>query len=203
MRDKDKKLDFDLGFLDEESPKPKKTFRRKRTESEPSAIDPSKRNWKVVSIVGGVILVVIWISFSGDSTPAPTYTPNTPSTNQVRRVASDDVIIGEYRCSRNHYDRAVALQPSESEQQLTIAQYSMEIRANELERLENELQYSSVEEYSPQYQIDEYNAKIDTYNSKLASYNRDAAAFDSSVDRYNNQIEAHNSYLVRNCTSKK
>ena len=88
MSDKDKKLDFDLGFLDEESPKPKKSVRTERTENEPSAIDPSKWNWKAISIVGGVILVVIWLGSSGDSTPTPTYTP--PSTDQVRSTLFEE-----------------------------------------------------------------------------------------------------------------
>ena len=202
MSDKDKKLDFDLGFLDEESPKPKQPIRKKHSES-PEATSPINWNWKTISIIAGVIIVIIWIASSEDSTtPTSTYTP--PSTNQVRNISADDdsVEYGEYRCSRYHYDKAVALSPSETEQQLESAQFSMELRSSELERLQNEIEYSYVSEYSSQYEIDDYNAKVNTYNSKLTSYKRDATALDSRVDRFNAQVEAHNRYLTQNCTPR-
>ena len=204
MSDKDKKLDFDLGFLDKELPKPKQPVRTDHAKTRSEATSSIKWNWKTISIIAGVIIVIIWIASSEDSTtPTSTYTP--PSTNQIQNTSfeEDMVIIGEYSCARSHYNRAVELSPSESEQQIESASASMEYRANELNRLENEIQYSSITEYSPQYQIDDYNANINTYNSKLASYNRDAAALDSRIDRYNNQVEAHNNYLVRNCTPRR
>lgn len=202
MSEKDKKLDFDLGFLDEESPKPKQPIRKEHAKA-PEAASSIKWNWKTISIIAGVIIVIIWIASSEDSTtPTSTYTP--PSTNQVRNVSADDdsVEYGEYRCSRYHYDKAVALSPNESEQNLKSAQSSMDLRASELERLERELKYSYVSEYSSQYEIDAYNAKVNTYNSKLTSYKRDATALDSRIDKFNAQVAAHNNYLTRNCTPK-
>jgi len=202
MSEKDKKLDFDLGFLDEESPKPKQPIRKEHTKA-PEATISIKWNWKTISIIAGVIIVIIWIASSEDSTtPTSTYTP--PSTNQVRNVSADEdsIIYGEYRCSRYHYDKAVALSPSETEQTLKSAQSSMDLRASELKRLERELKYSYVTEYSSQYEIDDYNAKVNTYNSKLTSYKRDATALDSRIDRFNAQVVAHNNYLTQNCTPR-
>lgn len=203
MSEKDKKLDFDLGFLDEESPKPKQPIRKDHAKA-PEAASSTKWNWKTISIVAGVIIVIIWIAASEDngSTPTSTYTP--PSTNQVRNVSAgdDSVEYGEYRCSRYHYDKAVALSPSETEQTLKSAQLSMDIRANELERLQREIENSYVNEYSSQWEIDDYNDKVNTYNYKLTSYKRDATALDSRIDRFNTQVATHNNYLTQNCTPK-
>jgi len=202
MSEKDKKLDFDLGFLDEESPKPKQPIRKDSLKSETTS--SKKWSWKTILIVAGVIMVIIWIGASEDnsSTPTSTYTP--PSTSQVNNVSAgdDSVEYGEYRCSRYHYDKAVALSPSESEQTLKSAQLSMEIRANELDRLQREIENSYVNEYSSQWEIDDYNDKVNTYNSKLTAYKRDATALDSRIDRFNAQIAAHNNYLMQNCTPK-
>jgi peptidoglycan hydrolase CwlO-like protein len=203
MSEKDKKLDFDLGFLDEESPKSKQPIRKDHAKA-PETASSTKWNWKTISIVAGVIIVIIWIAASEDnsSTPTSTYTP--PSTNQVRNVSAgdDSVEYGEYRCSRYHYDKAVALSPSETEQTLKSAQLSMDIRANELERLQREIENSYVNEYSWQWEIDDYNDNVNTYNSKLTSYKRDATALDSRIDRFNAQVAAHNNYLTQNCTPR-
>ena len=203
MSDKNKKLDFDLGFLDEESPKLKQPIRKEHTKPQSEAASSIKWNWKTISIIAGVIMVIIWIASSEDSTtPTSTYTP--PSTNQVRNISADDdsVEYGEYRCSQYHYNKAVALSPSETEQQLKSAQLSMDIRSNELERLQREIENSYVSEYSSQWEIDDYNDNVNTYNSKLNSYKRDATALDSRVDRFNAQVEAHNRYLTQNCTPR-
>ncbi|MBI4130076.1 hypothetical protein HY468_02050 [Candidatus Roizmanbacteria bacterium] len=84
MSDKDKKLDFDLGFLDEESPKPKQSVKTERPQAESDSASPIKWNWKTISIIAGVILVIIIAqgSFDGSNdTSAPAYTP--PNTNRV------------------------------------------------------------------------------------------------------------------------
>lgn len=198
-KDKNKKLDFDLEFLDEESPKPKQP---KRSKARSEIINPSDWNWKTIAIIGGVILVVIWLASGdgSDSTTSPTVpTPNTTQLNTTS-FEKDTVIVGEYECSRYHYNRAEELSPDESESQLASEQSNLEWRANELDRLWNAIEYSYVTEYSSQYEIDAYNADVEEYNSKLADYQWDADALDSRIDRYNTQIEAHNNYLTRNCT---
>lgn len=93
MSDKDKKLDFDLGFLDKESPKPKKTIQAERAENEPSAIDPSKWNWKAILAVGGVILF-LWLIFdnNSDTNTNSTYT-NTPVINSGTAIPPVDDFV--------------------------------------------------------------------------------------------------------------
>jgi len=89
MSEKDKKLDFDLGFLDEEPPKSKQPIRKETPKSETTSL--KKWNWKTISIVAGVIIVIIWIAASEDSnTPTSTSTYTPPSTNQVRNVSAGD-----------------------------------------------------------------------------------------------------------------
>lgn len=201
MKNKDKKLKVDLEFLDLQSPKSKQSI-RSETARVSKTSNSTKWNWKSISIIVGIIIFIIWIGASEDSnSPASTNIPTT--TSQVKSVSIDDSIeYGEYRCSRLHYDKAVSLSPSESEQTLNREQLSMETRANELERLEREIEYSYVNEYSSQWEIDDYNDTVDTYNSKLTSYKRDAAALDNRIDRFNTQIATHNKYLVQNCTPK-
>ena len=201
---KDKKLDFDLDFLDEESPIAKQTAQAKSRKKR-EGVNLSKWNWKVISIVGVVILVAIWLFSSDDGSYSATTPTVTPSTNQIRTqlFEEDTFIIGEFSCSRYHYNRAVELSSSENEQQMDNALASLKYRANELDRLSNEIEYSYVSDYSPQYEIDAYNADVEQYNSKLADYQWDADALDTRVDRYNNQVETHNNYLEQNCTPRK
>jgi len=186
--------------LDEEntSKKSVSSHKSKVTNKEGSV---KKYNWKTILIVVGIVIVIIWIGVSEDSS-SPTSTYTSPSTSQIKNVPVDDesVEYGEYRCSQYHYDKAVALSPSESEQALENAQLSMETRANEIERLQREIENSYVNEYSSQWEIDDYNDTVETYNSKLTSYQRDATALDSRIDKFNTQIKAHNNYLVQNCS---
>lgn len=203
MSDKDKKLNFDLGFLDEESLKSKQPINKTRPKPESKRESLIKWNWKTISTIVGVIVLIIWLASSEDSSkPTSAYTP--PSTNQVGGVSDDNDFVeyGEYRCSLYHYNKAVEMDPSESEPALKSAQLSLELRANEIERLGNELKYNNVTEYSSQWEIDNYNTDVNTYNSKLAAYQRDATALDPRIDRFNTQVEAHNRYLIQNCTPR-
>lgn len=200
MENKDKKLEIDLGFLNEVSSEPRQPIRKEAINVSASS-SRKKWNWKVISIIIGIIIVIIWIGASEDSSPT-TSTYTAPSTSQTKNVSADDenVEYGEYTCSRYHYDKAVALSPSENEQTLASAQLSMETRANEIERLQKGIENNYVNEYSSQWEIDDYNNTVDTYNSKLTSYKRDAAALDTRIDRFNTQVAAHNNYLVQNCS---
>lgn len=200
MAKNNKHIDLDLDFLDEEDTSKKivSSHKPKATNKEGSV---KKHNWKTILIVVGVIIVIIWIDASEDSSPSTSsHTP--PSTNQIKNVSVDDnsVEYGDYRCSQYHHDKVVALNPDETESQLTSAQNSLEYRANELERLENEIENFYVNEYSSQWEIDDYNDTVQTYKFKLTSYQRDAAALDSRIDKFNTQVEARNNYLVQNCS---
>jgi len=79
----------------------------------------------------------------------------------------------------------------------------LKYKEKELDRLENEIDNSYVNEYSSQWKINQYNATVNEYNSKLATYKRDVAVLNSRIDKYNTQIEAHNNYLRNNCTPNK
>jgi peptidoglycan hydrolase CwlO-like protein len=189
-------LDINLDFLDKDTV-PKKNASVRKSNASSKEGGAQKYNWKKILIIGGVILFFGWVIFSEDSSTNNTNTGNyTPPAN----INDDSVVVGEYTCSRHHYNQAVALNPDESESQITSAQNSLEYRANELERLQNEIEGSYVGEYSSQWEIDQYNETVDEYNSKLPSYKRDAANLDSRIDRYNAQIATHNNYLMNNCT---
>lgn len=189
-------LKFNTDFLDKDTPQKTGTTGHAKPLS-----GKNKYNWKKFLIIGGVILFFGWVIFSDNNSTSSTNTGNytPPSINQASSN-SDTVVIGEYRCSGYNYDKAVALAPSESEQQIDTARNALEYRSNELDRLKNEIDNSYVTEYSSQYEINQYNATVNEYNSELTSYKRDAASFSSRVDEYNTQVEAHNNYLRNNCT---
>lgn len=191
-------LKFDTDFLEEDS------LQKNGFINNPKPLSEKKRNWKKILIIVGAVLLFGWIFFSEDSQNSNTNTdePIQPNVDQTSS-GNDQIAIGEYRCSKYNYDRAVALNPEDSDEQITAAQNSLEYRGDELDRLKNEIDSSYVNEYSSQYQINQYNETIDEYNTKLTSYKRDASSLEARIDKYNTQIEAHNSYLKDNCTPNK
>jgi peptidoglycan hydrolase CwlO-like protein len=186
-------LDFNTDFLDKDTP-----LKTGATSHAKPLSEKIKYNWKKILIIGGVILFIGWVIFSdsGSSSPASTsnssYTSPSTSENTVRN--------GQYSCSRYDSDQADSLDPTESEQQMTLAQNLLQQRANELDRLKSEIDNSYVNDSSPQYEIDDYNEKVDTYNSKLTSYKRDASSMSVRIDQYNTQVERRNNYLIAHCT---
>lgn len=206
MKNEDKKIEIDLAFLDERSSKPKQLIQKdEENVSEVTNVGTWKRNWKTILIASSLVFVVVLIAAIEDGgTSVPNTAPASSSATRAESASSseDDVEYGEYRCSRYHYDKAVALSPTENEQSIKNTQLSMDSRSNELDRLKNEIEYSEANEYSPQYVIDAHNEKINAYNSKLAAYKLDAANLDSRIDKFNSQVAAHNDYLVRNCSPR-
>lgn len=208
MKDSKEHLDIDLEFLDKKesirvAPKPESNARQ--TSNTPKApLKVTTYNRKNILIIGGIILFIGWVIFSSDdgssSSSVNTYTPPAQTSNY--NTNNDDVMIGEYSCSRSHYNQAVALNPDETEQQIESASSAFEYRTNALERLGDEIDNYYVDDYSVQWEIDDYNAKVNEYNSKLPAYERDLASLDARIDTYNAQIKRYNNYLVANCTKK-
>ena len=205
MKEPKDHLNIDLEFLDKKesvrvAPKPESNAGQ--TSSTPKVPSTgTKYNWKNILIIGGIVLFFGWVIFSddsGSSSTTNTYTP--PVSGQTTNGSGDNVRLGEYSCSRYHYNQAVALDPDETEQQIESATNAFEYRTNSLERLKDEIDSSYVNDYSSQWEIDEYNEMVDEYNSLLPAYKRDLANLDSRIDRYNAQIQKHNNYLVTNCT---
>lgn len=197
-------LDIDLEFLDKKEP-PKATPKQADVgQTTPTPVSTGyKYNWKNILIIGGIVLFIGWAMFSSDdgsSSSTNTYTPPAQTSNY--NTGNDDVMVGEYSCSRYNYNQAVALNPDETEQQIESASTAFEYRTNAMKRLKDEIDNSYVNDYSEQWEIDDYNAKVDDYNSKLPAYKRDLASLDSRIDQYNAQIQTHNNYLVANCTKR-
>jgi peptidoglycan hydrolase CwlO-like protein len=196
-----KHLDVNLDFLDEDNTSKKKAFSHKPKIAN-QEISAEKYNWKTLLIIIGFVLFFGWLMFAEDTSNNNNNNNNTrtQSYSTSEKLNNDSVVVGEYTCSRYHYDKAVALNPDESESQMTSDQNSLEYRVNEIDRLQNDMENYYVNEYSSQYEIDQYNEMVAEYNSKLGSYNRDVDKFDSRIDSYNDQSEKHNNYLKSNCT---
>lgn len=181
MPKKKEKLDFDLSFLDKEVAKDDLPSTEKEEKTDSSSSSSIQWNWKAIgAIVFSLVLIFIAIGSSeGDSTSSnsnPSY--DSSATGDSLEESNNLYGVGEYWCSSYHYNKAGELEPSSYE-------------AARVQRLENEFTTLSYEvnEYSPQYRIDEY-------NSKLAEYN-------SAVDSYNRKVETYNNYLINNCSKSK
>jgi len=206
MKEQKDHLDIDLEFLDKKepvrvAPKPESSVGQASSTQKSLSTD-RKYNWKNILIIGGVVLFFGWVIFSDDSSSSSTNTYTPPAQTSNYNSDDDTVMVGEYSCSRYHYNQAVALDPDETEQQIDSAQSALEYRTNRLENLKSEIDNSYVNDYSAQWEINEYNEKVDEYNSLLPAYKRDLANIDSRIDTYNAQIQRHNNYLVANCTKR-
>lgn len=206
MKEQKDHLDIDLEFLDKKEPvrvAPKPESHAGETPNTPKSPSAGhKYNWKNILIIGGVILFFGWVIFSDDGSSSNSTNTYTPPAQTSKNTDNDDVMIGEYSCSRYHYNQAVALDPDETEQQIESASSAFEYRTNALESLKDDIDSSFVNDYSAQWEIDEYNEMVDRYNSLLPAYKRDMSALDARIDRYNAQIQTHNNYLVANCTKR-
>jgi hypothetical protein len=206
MREPKDHLDIDLEFLDKKESVGAKPTRPRSDNSgvsaEPApASSGTKYSGKTILIAGSIVLFISWVLFAGDSgNPSSTRNTYTPPASSQTSSSDGSVVIGGYTCSRRHYNRAVALEPSESEADLSVELTVLEDSAAVLTRLSNEIESSSVNEYSPHWEIDQYNRAVDDYNSRLEAYRRDAASLDSRIDRYDMQVASHNDYLRNNCT---
>ncbi|MDP3763778.1 MAG: hypothetical protein Q8Q92_04020 [bacterium] len=208
MKDQKDHLNIDLEFLDKKDsvrvvPKPESNAGQTSSTPKTPATD-TKYNWKNILIIGGIVLFIGWAIFldDGSSSNSTTNTYIPPVGSQTSNSSDDDVMVGQYSCSRYNYNKAVALDPDETEQQIDSASTAFEYRTNAMKRLKDEIDNSYANDYSEQWEIDDYNAKVDDYNSKLPAYKRDLAILDSRIDQYNAQIQTHNNYLVANCTKR-
>lgn len=210
MKDKKDHLNIDLDFLDKEAPKEpsSSTDTDSSSATRPTTVPVVtgyKHNWRNIAIIGGIVLFIIWAIASSDdsstnSTSSGSYVPSTQTSNYDSNDGT--VIRGDYSCSSYAASRVDALEPSESEATLSSAQNALERRTNHLKNLKDEIDNSYVNDYSSQWEIDDYNQKVDEYNSLLPAFKRDAADLDSMIDRFNTQVEARNNYLSQNCTPR-
>ncbi len=203
MKNEKEHLDINLEFLDK-----KETFHPTSKQERDNGNEPYKtpsnnsrpnskkpRNWKNILIIGGIVLFVVSALSSDNSNTSSSTANNTTDTQ-----GSSDVIRGDYRCSSYDAGQADALEPSLNETLLTSDQTALGQRSNYLDNLKTNIDNSYVNEYSSQYEIDDYNQSVDNYNNSLASYKRDVANLESRIDSFNAQVEAHNNYLINNCT---
>lgn len=212
MTDKKEHLKIDLNFLDKNET-PRNNFSNvplqddsvsdsdTTAKNQPPVSGPISTgyqyNWKNIFIIGGIIFLIGWAIFSDNGSSSSTSTSGssyTPSAN------SGNVTNGQYSCSSYDSNQADALDPSDSKLELDFAQSAISTRSNELDQLKREIDNSYVNEYSSQYEIDNFNEQVDTYNAKLASYKRDAASLSARIDQFNAQIERRNNYLITHCT---
>lgn len=140
---------------------------------------------------------------SSRSTPSSNYRPSTSAASSYRPTSSSSsnyVRVGEYSCSQYHQSQLNILSPSETESSyIKVAQDALKERSDEIDSLEAEIKASDVTGDSPQYLLDEYNAKVNDFNAKLSAYKTDGQLLSAHIDRFNASVNAYNNYLMTNC----
>lgn len=200
MQDNKKKLDFDLSFLDANSPREV----AKPREAEAIRESSYKTNWRNIIIIGALILgALIWLSSNNSSSP-PRVVQSEPASPPVTAVnpqvtsPTGNVQNGEFRCSSYHSAEADRLSPP-NEYEITNEATLLQTRQDALNDLEAQIKSNPVTQNSSQKLIDRYNAMIDRYNAQLNSLKADFNTHGVRVDRFNDQVKAHNNYLLANC----
>lgn len=154
-----KRLDFDLDFLDEKTKKHDSANREKNSKQEikKSYKENSKgTNWKGILLVIGIPLVLLFLAYGSDSSSS-------------NHVTDESVAVGDYLCSSANASYADSISPDLATlEELNAEQSNLEY------------DYSQLDEYD-HFAVDEYNARVDEYNTKKDEYNY-------SVDQYNTYL---------------
>lgn len=124
--------------------------------------------WWAAIIIYILALIWEWSSWSS-------YNYNTSTSSN----SNNEYNLWEYRCYSSSYDKAISMKPVDP---------WLDYMANEIDRLQNELDNTYVNEYS-QSSVDSYNLKVTTLKSKINTYNSELESYNAKVDNYNNFLE--------------
>lgn len=166
----------------------------------------------VGAICGAILLILIIIAANTpetnyNTTPTPPAATNIPVVNTAAQNTQSDPLDlftdgngATYSCSLPDHAKATSLRPAVYDKTKIATDESY---LNTLEtKIDNEkasIDASSVSDYSPQYQINVYNAQVDQYNVDLQTYKRAASNYSQEVDSYNAKVDVYNNFLKNNC----
>jgi len=160
-----------------------------------------------IAIFGGVLLLLtVPIFDSGPHFEKKDKRDKMEPIQQGEKTASpDDEVfnVDQYRCSSYHLKKVNLLKPKGTEKKFLNEQEVLSRRLTELELLDKKINSSSVNEYSSQGKIDNFNKIVNEYNAKLKPFKQDAIRFDSKIDSFNRQSNVYNNYLIINCKPKR
>lgn len=136
-----------------------------------------------------IFFVISLVNGSNTSTSSYSTSNSSSYTTTSNSEESDgNVAVGQYSCTSYHSGQADKLNPT------TYEKNRIDTEEVELTRLSNEIDNTSVDEYS-EYSVNSYNQKIRNYKTKQQKYNDEIAD-------YNRRIEIYNNYLSVNCTKR-
>lgn len=168
-----------------------------------------KRNLVIGVVAAFVILGSVIVAASTPDTSVVSSstgtTPTTPIIPPANTSQNTFPITDEngktFYCSSSDHDRAQGLKPSDYEKSaIETDQATVLSKENELENLQSDIDSMYVNDYSPQYLIDEYNDMVDDYNGKHAVYKRLHDNLDNRIDAYNQRVDTYNNFLRTNCS---
>jgi len=207
--------------------KPAATTTQKDEPEESEYNDNASRYWRnplfifILASVLSSLAAVLLSSTTSDSSDTSDYSEYEsltsdyseyePPTNEDISIAigripeavntEDLVVTGEYLCSQYHADKSTELEKDYSF--LPVRKEILSQQEAEIDQLWDGIQYSATDEYSPQWEIDNYNEKVNIYNDKRVRWERDIELFNSQAEAASSQIRKYNNYLIEHCTPNK
>jgi hypothetical protein len=153
----------------------------------------------------GIIAVVIIASMfsQNDDKKKTTYTPSggtsTPPYSSPASKDDDTVAVGQYRCTRYHYNRSEELKPSIVEKQdIERQQRILKNESDAIDLLKTQIETDYVDNYS-QSSVNQHNMLVRDYNSRLKMFRMNVSNMQRKIDNYNAQVNTYNNYLMTNC----
>ncbi len=142
----------------------------------------------IIFFVSMFLVIILAINSREDLSKNAKTSPSSNTTTSNSKELDDNVVVGQYSCTSYHSGQAGKLNPS------TYEKNRLDTEEAELTRLNNEIDNTSVDEYS-EYSVNSYNQKIRNYKTKLQKFN-------DEIGDYNSRVEIYNNYLTTNCKKR-
>ena len=122
--------------------------------------------------------------------------PRNSNLNNVQelKTSGDESLVGQYRCSPYHHDKALELKPKISKKSLESDNHNLKLKHQALLRLD-----SKINALKKMGNVTEFNKAIVHYNSELSIIKNESKELETLKQQFNDQADKHNNYLSENC----
>lgn len=160
----------------------------------------SRNKW-LVGLLVVLVLILVGAAIGSSSSSSQATSDSSTSTSSDTYTPNDSVKIGDYTCSSTVATQADNLAPASTEQDwINSESTKLSSEKDTLDSEEVVVNSSYVNDYSPQYKINEYNKEVDKYNTDKDQYNSEVDAYNTRRNKYLAAVNTLTSYLSSNCT---